>query len=169
MTETEWKAEVAALKSSPRGDWLSKTLTAKASPRNNSVFLDGRQTMFSPRSAATHNLGPLTTVSRQGGANLQPGPRTTIKAVGAEQLANVWAPKASMQTTKVFSYGVVGPTSAGPERLDVHKAFHVGGSSGLVAAGVHCATSGSSSSPWTVQTGKPPGGWSVAGAMAVGW
>ena len=52
---------------------------------------------------------------------------------------------------------------------DVDKLYHVGGSATLATAGVRCATSTPSSSPWNVQTGKPPGGWSVAGQMAEGW
>ena len=70
-------------------------------------------------------------------------------------------------TIKAFAHGGTSPSS--PERWDVHQQTHVGGNSGTVAAGVRTQTGPSSSAPWVVQTGKPPGGWSVAGSMAEGW
>lgn len=70
-------------------------------------------------------------------------------------------------TIKAFAHGGTFPSS--PERWDVHQQTHVGGNSGTVAAGVRTQTGPSSSAPWVVQTGKPPGGWSVAGSMAEGW
>ena len=43
-------------------------------------------------------------------------------------------------------------------RTDVHKQYHVGGSYATPAAGVRTQVGPISSTPWTVQTGKPPGG-----------
>ena len=70
-------------------------------------------------------------------------------------------------TIKAFAHGGTFPSS--PERWDVHRQEHVGGVAGTVAAGVLTQTGPKSSAPWVVQTGKPPGGWSVAGSMAEGW
>jgi len=50
------------------------------------------------------------------------------------------------------------PTSPLAESSDVHKQYHVGGALAIPAAGVRCACSSPSSTSWTVQTGKPPGG-----------
>jgi len=56
-----------------------------------------------------------------------------------------------------------------PDKLDVTKQPHIGGSAALMSAGVRTAASTPGTAPWTVQTGQPPGGWCVAGNMAVGW
>ena len=56
-----------------------------------------------------------------------------------------------------------------PGTAGIHKQYHVGGSKALDAAGVRCTASTPASTPWMVPTGKPPGGWCVAGQMAEGW
>ena len=152
MTETQWQAEIAAIKS-PRGRLMGASFgdSFKADSLSSSIFLDGRHPMQLPR-RATPAFGASNVVALRAPA---------AKPFSSNPLA--------MQTTKVFKSGIVGPACAGPERLDVHHAYHVGGSAGLVAAGVRTQTSTPASTPWTVQTGKPSGGWSVAGMCAAGW
>ena len=65
----------------------------------------------------------------------------------------------------------LGNFARSPEKWDAHHQSwrHIGGSAGVSAAGVRTQLSPSSKAPWVVQTGKPPGGWSVAGSAAEGW
>ena len=56
-----------------------------------------------------------------------------------------------------------------PETWNIHRQEHIMGDMRLEAAGVRTTTSTPTASPWTTPTGKPPGGWSVAGQLAEGW
>ena len=157
MTERDWRAEVSAIKSSPRqplqAPWTRNALVNN--PFSGSIFNDKRQP--SPRQAP--KALPPVEYKRPTKSTYQP-------AFWSGSLAH---PSASYQATRVTPSGVEGKRTVGPDRWDVHGSFHVGGSSGLVAAGVRTQTGTPANTPWTVATGKPPGGWSVAGAMAVGW
>lgn len=158
MAESNWSYECRAVKKAPRGPLSAPWIRPKtvATPFEGSIFSDKRML---PRPAPAPVAPPV--------GRSRPSTTSTYRA--DEWLGTLAHPTPSFLPTGVFANKVNGSLQVGPDRLDVHHQWHVGGNSGLVAAGVRCQTSTQSSAPWTVQTGKPPGGWSVAGSMAVGW
>ena len=134
-------------------EWRPPQPVPNADP--GSIFADKRPvTRRTPAAAAYPTID-------SDGPRARPAPRE----FDAQNVPTVRFP----DTIKAFAKG--GTFARSPEQWDVHHQSlrHIGGNAGVSAAGVRTQLSPTSSAPWTHMTGKPPGGWSVAGSMAEGW